>query len=748
MITNQFFFRKFFFLVFILFYYHSNASNLNIVGLSKLNFDDLQALTSVDLKNDNLSDIEINKIIIDFYKSDLIYDVKLSKNGNSFLLSIDENKLVENIYINGNVRIKDELIIQNLIVKENTFINKTNISKDINLIQNIYKSKGFKNASVSVSTEKYTDDRVNLIYSISEGNQAKISRIIFLGNESYSDKYLSSLINSKSLSYYNLFTSGSNMNTDNFVFDLIKLINFYKSKGFFDVKINYNISESTANTFLLSFFINEGVRVKINDITFDKENPLFDKNFYDFKEIFFNKLNKNNFFYDGELIDDLLSKLNKSLLKKNIFNSTFESSITSHDNSYNLNIFVKNSKPEIINSITIYGNNITKDQTIRSKLDFQPGDYFNLNTLDINKKKLLRFKYINNIDISKSNNDGKADIIIDIDENKQTGQLMAAGTYSRDVGAGLSLGIKDSNLLGTGNNLDTNFLINEESTRFKISITQYPISSPNISNRFSIFNTETDLKNSFGFKAEELGAGYSLNFEYDEKIDISTGLSYKNSNRNSPLKSTSSINDNIGKFDIYTFDLSIIYNTTNDFLYPTNGALNSIYFEFSPEDISDDSYYKILLRSELYRKSKNSDRFVFLSNKFGFAEATNNKLKTTHAFSLGGLNFKGYDYRGIGPKVDGIYLGGNKFFTTTIGIGGSFLFDEKDNISTKLFYSLGSVWDSDYTTQNELDLRSSVGISFDFLTALGPLSFSYAIPIEKNDTDRSREFNFTIGTSF
>ena len=74
-------------------------------------------------------------------------------------------------------------------------------------------------------------------------------------------------------------------------FDLNKLINFYKSKGFFDVKINYNISESTANTFLLSFFINEGVRVKINDITFDKENPLFDKNFYDFKEIFFNKLN-------------------------------------------------------------------------------------------------------------------------------------------------------------------------------------------------------------------------------------------------------------------------------------------------------------------------------------------------------------------------------------------------------------------------------------------------------------------------
>ena len=123
-------------------------------------------------------------------------------------------------------------------------------------------------------------------------------------------------------------------------------------------------------------------------------------------------------------------------------------------------------------------------------------------------------------------------------------------------------------------------------------------------------------------------------------------------------------------------------------------------------------------------------------------------LKTKYAYSLGGLNFKGFDYRGIGPKSDDIYLGGNKFFTSTIGLGGSFLFDEKDNIRTKLFYSLGSLWDSDYSSQNKIDMRSSAGISFDFLTAIGPISFSYAIPLEKNNDDRTREFNFTIGTSF
>ena len=119
-----------------------------------------------------------------------------------------------------------------------------------------------------------------------------------------------------------------------------------------------------------------------------------------------------------------------------------------------------------------------------------------------------------------------------------------------------------------------------------------------------------------------------------------------------------------------------------------------------------------------------------------------------NAFSLGGLNFKGFDYRGIGPKVDGIYLGGNKFFTSTIGYGGSFLFDDKDNVNTKLFYSLGSIWDSDYTNDNDFDIRSSAGLSFDILTAVGPISLSYAIPIDKKSNDRTSNFNFSIGTSF
>ena len=193
---------------------------------------------------------------------------------------------------------------------------------------------------------------------------------------------------------------------------------------------------------------------------------------------------------------------------------------------------------------------------------------------------------------------------------------------------------------------------------------------------------------------------------------------------------------------------SLKYDTTDNFLNPTNGNLNKIDFNLSPESISDNSYYKFVITNKNYKNLKKSKNYIFLNNKYGYAKSINSKLKTINAFGLGGLNFKGFDYKGIGPYDGNIYLGGNEFFTSTLGYGSSFIFDEKDNINIKFFLTSGSIWNSDYSSSSDVDLRTSIGTSFDFITAVGPISFSYAIPIQKNSSDKTRSFNFSIGTSF
>ena len=196
------------------------------------------------------------------------------------------------------MRIRDTLILDNINQKNNTYINKDKIKQDVNLIKVLYSSKGFNDVDVVTSTEMFSEDRVNLIYEINEGVASNISMIKFIGNDSYSDRYLSSLINSKSLSFYNVFSSGSNLNSDNFLFDVNKLNSYYKSKGFFDVSVYYDITTSSFNSYILTYYINEGNRIKLDDVYFSDINKTYDQSIYDLKDKFVKNLEKNKNFYD------------------------------------------------------------------------------------------------------------------------------------------------------------------------------------------------------------------------------------------------------------------------------------------------------------------------------------------------------------------------------------------------------------------------------------------------------------------
>ena len=201
-----------FFLFLILISKSLYSKPLNFIGLSKLNLDDIQSITSVDIFNNNLQLDDVNTVIKDLAFSDLIYDVSYIENDEFFSIKLKEAEIIENIYVSNNIWIKDELILQNLFSKNYYFLTKQKIQNDIKIIKNIYKSKGFQNISVVAKIEKFSEDRVNLIYEVNEGKQQKINVINFIGNNFFSNNYLNSIIKSQSIKFYNIFKSGSNFN--------------------------------------------------------------------------------------------------------------------------------------------------------------------------------------------------------------------------------------------------------------------------------------------------------------------------------------------------------------------------------------------------------------------------------------------------------------------------------------------------------------------------------------------------------
>ena len=426
---------------------------------------------------------------------------------------------------------------------------KDNVESDIKIIKNIYKSKGFQNILVTAKVERFSQDRVNLIYDIQEGKQQKINVIKFVGNTFFSNNYLNSIIKSQSIKFYNIFKSGSNLNYSTFEFDKNLIISKYRNDGYADIKVSYSLEKSNLNNNILYFYIEEGERLKINNLVYDFEDNSLNKSIKELSLQLEKELNKNNSYYNSYLIDEYLEIYNLELQSNNIYNKVIDVSVSNNNESIDIVFFDKKSTPVIINKIDITGNSITKNKTIRSKISFEPGEYLNDYKLKNLSKNLKRYPYIKDVLIETSVNDQIADININIDEETKTGNVLLAGTFNADTGAGLTLGIEDKNIFGSGNSLSSNFSANSEDLKFDINYVQYPLLNPNLTNTDTIFFQEYDYTNSFGYKASNRGVTILLILNKVKK-SVMVQEQISKVSRDTYSNTSSSINDNIGNFQI------------------------------------------------------------------------------------------------------------------------------------------------------------------------------------------------------
>ena len=217
---------------------------------------------------------------------------------------------------------------------------------------------------------------------------------------------------------------------------------------------------------------------------------------------------------------------------------------------------------------------------------------------------------------------------------------------------GLSLGLSDDNILGSGNKIDSSLGFTSDTILFDIGLTQKPLLDPNITFRYNAFNNEKDYKDSFGYKSKSTGIGFGIK-SYINK-NISNNITFKlSSNENYDSKNSAlSISDNIGKFNKFSINYSISNDKLNNEIYPTQGSFNSFGIEVAPDVFSDINYYKVSIKNNYYFKQKNSDSNFFALSSIDFVDTLNgDRLKTVDSLSLGGRNFKGFDFRVLVQKI-------------------------------------------------------------------------------------------------
>ena len=724
----------------------AEIKKVNIVGNSRVNSTTIESL--VDKKINSIDSIYINNLTKKIYDTDFFADVKVSFNQEILTITVAENPIVNFFYING---VKDSDLDQvNKIItlKENNIFSSSKLKRDIEATREFLNASGYYQATIVPEVIKIDNNQINLIINIDKKEISKIKNIYFIGNKYFSSSQLLEVISSAEDGWWKFFSSSA-LSEQRIEYDKQLLKEFYKNKGFFDAQIESAFaSVDKNNNFSLTFSVNSGKKYKFGDFDVKKVGTSYEDK--DINEI---KIISSKFLENQIYSTEMIKKLNKQItnyLESKKYNN-FEIDIQELKKEDNINIAfqISDGQKVLINKININGNSITEEKVIRDNMLLSEGDYLNSTKVKKSVDNIKAKQLFSKVEYKIENSDKKdfKDFNLFVKE-QPTGNITAGIGYGTNGGI-FEAGINERNFLGQGINLNFNGKLSTE----KISGV-FSYNDPNFKNTSkelatSIYSEKDDYTN-VGYENKRVGTNFSTRYEIYEDIFFrpSIGIQYDS------LGITGTVSNLLRSRQGDTLSSSVGYvfsvDKRDSKFNPTSGTV----FYFSQDIdtlISDIHAFKTNIGATIYKELIN-DKFIGSAKaRLANSTAINNKdVKISDRLYSSSSDLRGFEPRGVGPVDTNDHVGGNNL--ATLSLKSTFPNPIPDGLrsTTYLFLDMGNVWGVDYSDaiSSSSKIRSTVGVALDLMSPIGPLSFTYSIPISKSSTDKEQNFLFNIGSSF
>ncbi len=721
-------------------------NDIKVVNNERISKETILVFSNIQIGKD-YSENDLNLMLNDLYSTDFFKDVSLEIKNNILYISVEENKIIQEVIIEGLKKQEMVKILKkNIKSKDKNPFVENNTKTDINIIKSIVKNSGYYFSEVSLKISENNNDTLNLIYEIKLGDKAYIKSINFIGDKFYKDRTLRGVIASEENRFWKFITSKKFVNPELISLDKRLLKNFYLNKGFYTVKINESIVEFTdRNEFNLTYSIDAGKKFKI------KSSKLIlpvDYDVNDFLEVK-NRLSK----LEGEYYS--LNKLNKitKVIDKLSFrndyefiNASFKETIN-NDNSLDLVFEIKEFQKEYLTRINILGNNVTDEKVIRDNLEVDEGDPFNslLLTKSINNLKSLNIFGLVEYDLVDDADNQK---ILNLKvEEKPTGEI-SAGAGTGTSGGTLAFGIRENNFLGKNIMLNTNVRLTEESLKGQFSVTNPNWNYSKRSLTTSLESSTTDRMSDYGYKTSKTGFSFGSLWEQYDDIYFNPSLSTYYEKLDTNQDASSSMKKQEGNYFDTNFSYSLDLDKRNQKFQTTDGYRSRFTqgIPIASEDYAFFNSYEYTTFNQI-GDTDMITRFAFQGRTIN--SLTDEDVRISKRLYVPSKKLRGFQAGKVGPVDSGDFIGGNHTAvinaSTTLPKFGADL----QNVDFQLFLDAANVWGVDYDSSlDNSTLRSSAGLSVDWFTVIGPLNFSFAQPISKASSDKTETFRFNIGTTF
>ncbi len=743
MIKNSIFILIFYF--FTSFAFSQNIENIKIEGNKRVSEETIKIYGEISLEA-NYDEKKLNQIIKNLYSTNFFEDVNVLIQNNTLKVFLKEYPVVNQLIIFGEKSNKFKEKIKDIIntKSKNSFI-KSMLSKDIELIKNMYSSNGYNFTKVEAKVKNLDDDKLDLIISIDRGNKTKISSITFIGNNYLRSNRLKDIIASEENKFWKFLSNNVNFTSSLLELDKRLLVNYYKSLGFYDVKVQSNIAEiNEAGEVDIRYSIDEGERIIINKITTNLDDVFNKETFLPLNKIYKEYIGQYySPFKIKKILDDidlLISANNLQFVEHNVQEEVLGDKI-----SITFNIF--EGEKILVERINIFGNNITNEDVIRGELILDEGDPFTKLNLDKSVAEIKNRNIFKSVTTKVKDGSKKNLKVVDITVEEQPTGEISAGAGVGTNGGSFAIDVKENNWLGQGKGLSFSLDLDEESVKGTINYNDPNYNLLGNSLNYSLSNSTNDVPDR-GYENSLLSAAAGTSFEQYKDVDVFLGLEVNYDDLRTDDTASATLKKQAGTYSELAANYRFTLDKRNRVFDPTDGHLIS--FGQSLPVYADSAAINNTLQYNQYHMF--SENFIG-STKFYFSAINGlgeDDVRLSKRKSISTRRLRGFEKNKIGPVDGSDHIGGN--YASTLSFEGSLpnLLPEDTGMDLRVFLDFGNLWgvDFDSSIDDSNEIRSSTGVSANWRSPLGPITFTLAQNLLKADTDETEGFSFNLGTTF
>ncbi|UWS77840.1 outer membrane protein assembly factor BamA [Phaeobacter sp. G2] len=750
-------------------------NQVQVEGNQRIQTSTIVAYTGIE-RGKTVSAGKLNDAYQNIVDSGVFESVELVPKGNTLVIKVTEFPTINKINFEGNRRIKDENLSEIIESSPRRVFNPAVAEQDAAAIAEAYGVQGRLASRVTPRIIRRSDNRVDLVFEISEGDTTEVERVSFLGNQVYSDRRLRRVLETKQAGFLRAFINKDTLIEDRIDFDKQILRDFYLSRGYVDFRVNSANAEVTRerDAVFLVVDVSEGQQFSFGDITVTSEMSEADA------DVFRRVLkSKPGITYSPTVVETEIERMENLALRLGIDFLRIEPRVTRNDRDLTLDVeYVLTRGPRVfVERIDIEGNTTTLDRVIRQQFRTVEGDPFNPREIRRTAERIRALGFFSESDVDVREGSSPSQVVVDVNVAEQpTGSLSLGGSYSVNDGFGISLGLSENNFLGRGQRLSFAIATATEADEYVLGFVE-----PHLLGR--------DLRFSFDLGLSESDSSFS---EYDTKrAFLSPALSFKLSESSAlrvsyswntaemiaradrsyiggtyPSAAPTIVNEIAqGERSSSVFGLKYTYDSRLNGLDPNAGFLFEVGADYAGLG-GDNEFLKTSTKFVAQKTIFNEEVTLRATLETGALHwMGNNNSRSLDRYVLSPSIMRGFEPGGIGPRdrsarPDGTtyddFLGGNIFAVARFDAEFPLGLPDELGLRGALFYDVGNLWGlNDVDTSGSTNIvgrdgsfRHVVGFSVLWTTGLGPLRFNFSKALKKEDFDQEQSFDLTLQARF